>query len=118
MVVLVLLAALGAYLVSQMGQDPSGAGHAREHRHADGAAHERAVAEQQPVHHQRAEQHHPQQRAVDHRLTQQHGADDEHAEQHGADDQRPLDRARRRRPEASPAVTRPWRGSWRRTSPT
>ena len=27
-------------------------------------------------------------------------------------------RARRRRPEASPAVTRHWRGSWRRTSPT
>ena len=26
--------------------------------------------------------------------------------------------ARRRRPEASPAATRPWQGSWRRTSPT
>ena len=72
------------------GSGPVRPGHARGHRHTDGAAHERAVAEQQPVHHQRAEQHHPQQRPVDHRLAQQHGADDEHAEQHGTDDQHAL----------------------------
>ena len=88
--VLVLLAALGAYLVSQIGQDPSGTGDARGRRHADGAARERADAEQQPVDHQRAEQHHREQCADDRRLTQQQRPDDERAEQHGADDQRPL----------------------------
>ena len=115
--VLVLLAALGAYLVSQMGRTPRARARprapARRRRRAR-ACRRRAAARRPPA--RRA----APPRAVRRRPPPHPAAAPRRRARRAARRRRPAPPppARRRRPEASPAATRPWRGSWRRTSPT